>query len=110
MSSFKRWYDEDPALSKAMDSLRQATDAYQAQVALNIIKVVWEHYQEIAPEALSDNPPAVPTVNPALNRRWYDVNETLHSAMQLLQETPPEVQRHVIPSLVRMIETTLAKG
>ena len=48
--------------------------------------------------------------NTVLRRRWYDVNETLHSAMNLLQDCPPELQQQLIPSIARMIEQTLVES
>ncbi len=109
---YQRWYDKDPALSKALEQLRQASDKYQAQVALNIIKIVIEHRTE----AEAQNP--IETLNQAvchhesieseiLRRRWYDLNETLHSAMQLLQDTPDDLQKSLIPTIAQMIESSL---
>ncbi len=100
---YQRWYDRDPALSRALDHLRQASDAYQAQVALNIIKIIVEH--QAAEDA--DEPDDAPRDHPHQRRRWYDVNATLHSAMQLLRDCPDDLQQTVIPSITRMIEQTL---
>lgn len=41
--SGERWADRDPALVEALEALRRADSRYQAQVALNIIKVIVEH-------------------------------------------------------------------
>jgi hypothetical protein len=110
----KRWYDKDPALSQALKDLKQASTAYQAQIALNIIKIIVEHRIE----SESGNP--VEAIRDLLEttghsdddeqfqrRRWYDVDETLHSAMQLLHDCPPDLQKSVIPSITQMIEDTL---
>ncbi|MBK8190000.1 MAG: hypothetical protein IPK79_06070 [Vampirovibrionales bacterium] len=113
-----RWYDRDPALRRAMAQLRDAEDRYQAQVALNIIKIIVEHQSgfegvvendAVDHETLQrmladcDTPQAR-----SRRRRWYDVNETLRSAMRLLKDCPVEVQRMILPAVVRMIEETLA--
>ena len=108
---FKRWYDRDPALSRAMEQLRTAPDKYQAQVALNIIKIIVEHQMEDdacgAPEDMLAA--GMQQTDPARCRRWYDVHEALRSAMQLLCDCPDDLQQRVIPSVARMIETTLAE-
>lgn len=107
-----RWYDQDPVLSRAVEQLRAAPDKYQAQIALNIIKIIVEHHIELE----TDLP--VEDLDSALNyrsetlpnrgyRRWYDVHETLSSAMQLLNDCPDDLQRRVIPSIATMIEETL---
>lgn len=126
---YKRWYDQDPALARAIDQLRVAPDKYQAQIALNIIKIIIEHQieAEMAADQLTSDLQETSTpfsngFDPAdikrwLNttqshhnngkRRWYDVHETLHSAMQLLHDCPDDLQPKVIPTIAVMIEDTL---
>jgi len=108
-----RWYDADPALHKAMEQLRLAPDNYQAQIALNIIKIIIEHQME---EETDGSIGAIHTAVPRQrswdghrqHRRWYDVHETLGSAIQLLADTPDDLQKSLIPSIAQMIETTLS--
>ena len=109
----KRWYDEDPALQRALKQLREASDQHQAQIALNIIKIIVEHQMEAKTSLkLEDLNPAT-TTPPASweaqrqQRRWYDVHETLSSAIQLLADCPVDLQERLIPSIIQMIETTL---
>lgn len=106
-----RWYDQDPVLHLAIEQLRTAPDRYQAQVALNIIKIIVEHQIEMETEL------PVEDLDSALqyrrgerrhHRRWYDVHETLSSAMKLLEDCPDDLQRKVIPSIALMIENTLS--
>lgn len=110
---YQRWYDKDPALRQAMDTLRQAPDAYQAQIALNIILIIVEH--QIEAETLSNVDDLVHTLADSQRqdkdhcRRWYDLNETLRSAMQLLKDCPEELQHRVVPSIAKMIENSLEK-
>ncbi len=110
----KRWYDEDPILSRAMEQLRNAPDKHQAQIALNIIKIIVEHQIELE----TDLP--VEDLDSALNyrrswddqrqcRRWYDVHEALASAVQLLHDCPEDLQKRIIPTISSMIEQTLAE-
>lgn len=113
-----RWYDRDPALRRAMAQLREAGDRYQAQVALNLIKIIVEH-QSASEGAGDGDTPDTEALRQALagtdtpqararRRRWYDVNETLRSAMVLLKECPTDVQQSRMPAIVAMIEDTLA--
>jgi hypothetical protein len=109
-----RWYDNDPALHKAMEQLRLAPDNYQAQVALNIIKIIVEHQAE-RDNIDSDSTEILNTALPRQrswnqhreHRRWYDVQETLSSAIQLLVDSPEDLQKSLIPSIAQMIENTL---
>ncbi|MEB3206253.1 MAG: hypothetical protein VKK59_02750 [Vampirovibrionales bacterium] len=111
MATFQRWYDQDPALSRALGSLRKASDRHQAQVALNILKVVIEHQIEDETGHSADDVRSIIESTSQLQenrRRWYDVNETLRAAMHLLYDCPDDLQKTVIPAVSRMIETTLA--
>jgi hypothetical protein len=112
----QRWYDKDPALSHALEQLRTASDKYQAQIALNIINIIVEHQIETDTNVQlngsgGDNThlvaSSVTSEQHQSRRRWYDVNATLRSAMQLLQDCPEDLQRQIIPTIVRMIEQTL---
>jgi len=111
----KRWYDNDPALRNALEQLRAASDQHQAQIALNIIKIIVEHQMEaetdLKAEDLNKTLPfssfSPNAEEQSQRRRWYDVHETLSSAIQLLLDCPPDLQQRLIPSIAQMIESTL---
>lgn len=107
-----RWYDRDPVLSRAMEQLRLAPDKHQAQIALNIIKIVVEHRIEEKTDEASEHLDKTLPYRSSLNdqgqhRRWYDVQETLSSAIQMLCDCPDDLQQRIIPSISYMIERTL---
>lgn len=114
---YLRWYDKDPALSKAMEALRTAPNRYQAQVAINIVKVILEQKLERDLDKIVDDETirqAVEEINENEDlrhrkRRWYDVNETLRAAMALLEDTPEDMHDSVVPSVVTIIEQSLVK-
>jgi hypothetical protein len=118
----QRWYDADPVIPRALAQLRQASNPQQAQIALNIIKVILEHqladqqavevdtlegsvmtYLQTTEYSHTSHPPNVKL------RRWYDTSQTLSAAINLLQECPEDLKPSVIPTIAKMIEATLAK-
>jgi hypothetical protein len=110
-----RWYDRDPVLCRAMEQLRSAPDKHQAQVALNIIKIIVEHQiEEETDLPVEDLDSALnyrsAQRNASRHRRWYDVHETLGSAIQLLGDCPDDLQRRLIPSIASMIDRTLGEN
>jgi hypothetical protein len=114
----QRWYDRDPALAKALESLRVSPNKFHAQVALNIISVIVEHRLEelqtkasLSAEALREHlmEKSKDYAMPNYGKRWYDVNETLQSAMQMLKDTPEEIQKQMIPSIALVIEQAIAR-
>ena len=113
--SENRWYDKDPALKSAMEQLRRASDNHQAQIALNIIKISVEHQMEDETEFKVEDLNGTPSYPRSWDvhrqhRRWYDVHETLSSAIHLLADCPPDLQQRLIPSIVQMIEQTLQQA
>ena len=104
-----RWHDNDPALQEAMNLLQKATQKQQAQVALNIIKVIVEHqtesntycYIEDLMQHLKQGR------KPASYRRWFDANETLSSAIDLLRDCPEDFQSTVIPAIYTLVAETI---
>lgn len=106
----------DPALDSALNSLKSASNKFQAQVALNIIVVIVEHYFESLLSGISNSPIAVnqpvsmtgSSLQQSAKRHWYDVQQALKSASQLLQDCPAEVDHHVIPMVSQLIERTIS--
>ena len=93
----RRWYDKDPVLSSAMKTLEESDDETQIKVALNLIKVITEHYiSSTEYESVEDIVSATEDVlDDSKHGRWYDLDGTLRTAISLLQNCP-EATRHEI--------------
>ncbi len=112
MDPTDRWSDRDPALKQALSALKTAPSKAQAQIALNVMMVIIEH--GIESDTLTDVDQLIDQLTTNrhkaqqnANRRWYDVNATLKSALQLLQDCPDDIQRHVIPMISTMVDEAL---
>ena len=93
----RRWYDRDPVLSSAMKTLEESDDETQIKVALNLIKIITEHYiSSTEYESVEDIVSATEDVlDDSKHGRWYDLDSTLRTAITLLQNCP-EATRSVI--------------
>ena len=93
----RRWYDKDPVLSSAMKTLEESDDDTQIKVALNLIKIITEHYiSSTEYESVEDIVSATEDVlDDSKHGRWYDLDGTLRTAISLLQNCP-EATRHEI--------------
>ena len=40
----RRWYDKDPVLSQAMNTLEHSDDETQIRIALNLIKIIIDYH------------------------------------------------------------------
>ena len=93
----RRWYDKDPILSSAMQTLEESDDETQIKIALNLIKIITEHYiSDTEYESVEDIVSAAEDVMETTKKgRWYDLDGTLRTAITLLQNCP-EATRHEI--------------
>lgn len=106
-NTYRRWYDKDPVLSKAMTTLKNTEDNVQIQIALNLIKIVIEH--KIEQNNLSSVNDLITTVKEASGydtnhkSRWYDLNETLRAAILMLQNCPGDLQKKISVDMAEVI-------
>lgn len=101
----RRWYDNDPVLSKAMKVLESSDDKFQIQVAINLIKVIIEHnIQENTFISVDDIISSVEEGNSQRgNSRWYDIDKTLRTAIQMLENCPAQMQSEIAKDMANLV-------
>lgn len=108
---FRRWYDKDPVLSEAVRTLEETDDQTQIRVALNLIKIIIEHNIEDEKfEAVDDIINAVGSgLDDNKRGRWYDIDTTLRTAMNMLQNCPEETQKVIAKEMAKMVVDQIKK-
>ncbi|MEI8390742.1 MAG: hypothetical protein WCG23_12770 [bacterium] len=105
----RRWYDRDPILSKAMKILETTDDKFQIQVALNLIKVIIEH--NIESNAFNTVEDILSAVEEGRcekgNERWYDIDLTIKTSVQMLENCSEEMQSKIARSIAELINDKL---
>ena len=100
-----RWYDRDPVLSMSMRTLSNSSDERQIAVALNLIKVIIEHnIADNQYESVEDIMAAVE--NGRIQRgysRWYDIDSTVRTAIQMLEKCAPETKKKVALDMAQIV-------
>ena len=101
----RRWYDKDPVLSQAMNTLEHSDDDTQIRIALNLIKIIIEHNIENDKfESVEDIMSAVQSgQSDSRNGRWYDIDGTLKTAMTMLQNCPEANQSVIAKEMDKMV-------
>ena len=101
----RRWYDKDPILSKSMKTLEASDDETQIKVALNLIKIIVEH--NIAFSEYTDVNEIIEAVEEGMderaNSRWYDIDRTVRTAINMLQNSPPETQKLLAKEMAKIV-------
>lgn len=101
----RRWYDRDPLLSKSMKTLEETDDETQIKVALNLIKIIIEHnISSNEFEAVGDILAAVEEgVEGRGNARWYDIDQTVRTAITMLENSSEQIQIIAAKEIAKMV-------
>ena len=101
----RRWYDRDPLLSKMMRILKDSDDDFQIKMAINLIKVIIEHHIDTDQfQSINDIMMAVQDGHiDKGNARWYDADNTLRTAIQMLESCPEDMQRRITKDIAEKI-------
>ncbi len=102
----RRWYDKDPILSKAMRILETTDDQFQLKIAINLSKIIIEHNIE------TDTFRSVDDLLCAVeegrcergNERWYDLDKTLRTSVQMLEKCPDDMQNKIAKKVADLIK------
>ena len=107
----RRWYDKDPVLSEAVHTLEHTDDETQIKIALNLIKIIIEHNIEDEKfEAVEDIINAVGLgLDDNRKGRWYDIDATLRTAMNMLQNCPSTTQHIIAKEMAKMVVDCIKK-
>ena len=84
MKMFKRWYDADAAVSRAISEMEKASEAVQVHCADYIIDLLKD--VELEQMSLEDQ-------YNYIMRRWYDKNIKVSHAIEYLRLCPKELRR-----------------
>ncbi len=102
---FSRWYDKDPVLSMSMRTLSTSDDATQISVALNLIKIIIEH--SIKEHEFNNVEDIVDAVENGIiqrgNCRWYDIDSTVRTAIQMLEKCSPSTRQKVAIDMAQLV-------
>lgn len=101
----RRWYDKDPVLSQAVQTLEETDDETQIKIALNLIKIIIEHnIEEEKFEAVEDIINAVGSgLDDNRKGRWYDIDSTIRTAMNMLHNCPEATQKLIAKEMAKMV-------
>ncbi len=101
----RRWYDKDPILSNAVNTLEHTDDETQIRIALNLIKIIIEHNIEDGEcETVDDILNAVGLgLEDNRKSRWYDIDSTVRTAMNMLQNCPPNTQHVIAQEMAQLV-------
>lgn len=94
---FKRWYDLDTTVSKAISDWEQADEDVQIICAEYVIDKLKDMDFDV-PMTLEDQ-------YNYIMRRWYDKNIKVSHAMEYLRMSPEEIRKELALDIIEFIRT-----
>lgn len=95
MNMFKRWYDADAIVSRAINELEKAPEDIQVRCAEYIIDLLKD--VELIQLSLEDQ-------YNYLMQRWYDKNIKVSHAVEYLRLSPVELRRETALKVVHFLK------
>lgn len=95
MNMFKRWYDADSVVSRAINELEKSSEEIQVRCAdyiINLLKDV-----ELEELSLDDQ-------YNYIMRRWYDKNVKVSHAIEYLRLSPADVRRETALKVLKYLK------
>ena len=95
MNMFKRWYDADSVVSRAINELEKSSEEIQVRCADYIIDLLKD--VELEELSLDDQ-------YNYIMRRWYDKNVKVSHAIEYLRLSPVDVRRETALKVLKYIK------
>ena len=92
---FKRWYDADSVVSKAIHDLEKSSEEIQVRCAEYIIELLQD--VELKELSLEDQ-------YNYIMRRWYDKNIKVSHAIEYLRLAPDDVRRETALKVIKFLK------
>lgn len=97
-SSYKRWYDHDPALLELLEVLKFYQDELKEQARVFLEKLE----SQVSKETIDNY---YNMVKPLDGKRWYDQDPVISKTVELLRIVPPSMQKKVATKFLSALET-----
>lgn len=95
MNMFKRWYDADSVVSRAINELEKSSEEIQVRCADYIIDLLKD--VELEELSLDDQ-------YNYIMRRWYDKNVKVSHAIEYLRLSPSDVRRETALKVLKYLK------
>lgn len=95
MNMFKRWYDADSVVSRAINELEKSSEEIQVRCADYIIDLLKD--VELEELSLDDQ-------YNYIMRRWYDKNVKVSHAIEYLRLSPANVRRETALKVLKYLK------
>ena len=95
MNMFKRWYDADSVVSRAINELEKSSEEIQVRCADYIIDLLKD--VELEELSLDDQ-------YNYIMRRWYDKNVKVSHAIENLRLSPADVRRETALKVLKYLK------
>lgn len=98
-SKKERWYDRDPQLKTILAFLEKAPDEMRTDVAMEMIQFIIEENFTTSEELIQ----FAKTNYVGRGQRWYDVDDLVHTAVEMIKLLTDDERRIVLSEVAQSI-------
>ncbi|MEI7474084.1 MAG: hypothetical protein WCK67_04835 [bacterium] len=95
----QRWYEENSQLKIIMETLSSLSEEVQVAVANDVIQMILEHKSNYTDEFIEK----IHLIHYPVGRRWYDKNETVLAAIEMIKHIEKEKQQDLLLEILYSI-------
>ena len=95
-SEYRRWYEHDPLLLEVVELLKNYQDELRSQAEV-FLKKIEEKVSKYAIERFYE------MVKPVNGNRWYDLNTTVRTAINMLENCPFSTQKAIAKEMAKLV-------
>jgi hypothetical protein len=106
MTEFKRWYDEDPIVTKCITLLEGLDNRLKHQTATFLMTQIvhTQPYSDMLDEKVFEI-----ATGETKRRRWYDYDEIVRILVELMRYSTPEIRKLTAIKAISFVEDVLAE-
>lgn len=99
--TYKRWYEEDPVVTRCLTLLEGLDDSMKRQTATYIMDEIINKppYTEMLPEEVFNL-----VLSETRKRRWYDFDEVTRIFIEMLRHSPSDIRRQISVQCIKFVE------
>jgi hypothetical protein len=98
MQQYKRWYDKNEILKQIMELLESSDPDTRNDIANDIIQLIVNKQYDVDTFIQAINEQNLPSRN-----RWYDKDETMHSAVEMLKNIEESEKNELFKEILTTI-------
>ena len=106
VSDVERWYDKNSNLSQVFNFLENIDKRNRKIIANEILQIIFSELNVNSNEKVKE----LSKLNHTFNKRWYDEDTEVQSAVEIIKTLSEEQKRELIERIIELLQQIVIKG